>query len=106
MGIVVILLILLASPAAAQTMQDYCGSPLDLRADPGQLADWRMRCTIRKLDEERAEAEDKATQMEVNLAVTEAHLKTARAALDAADKTAEYWKKYVAGLRGSFWRQK
>lgn len=99
MGVVIIIILwlalaLLTAPAKAQ-MTDYCAASLDLKEDPGHLAEWRMRCTIKKLDEERAEAEDKATQMEVNLAVAEAHLKAARAALDAREA---YWKDYVAGL--------
>lgn len=89
--------------AHAEDMPDFCNKPLDPRTDPGALIDWRMRCTIQKLVAERAEEADKATQIEVNLAVSDAHLKVSHEMLEAANKEAvkraDYWKKYMDGLR-------
>jgi hypothetical protein len=79
-------------------MPDYCGTELGPKEDPGTVANWRMRCTIQKLVAERAEAEDKATQIEVNLAVSDAYLRAARVGRDAE---AEYWRQYVEGLKFS-----
>lgn len=87
-----------SAPAWSQSMPDYCSAPLD---QPQAAADWRMRCTIQKLVTERAEAEDKATQFEVNLAEAEARAKAAQ------KQTAEFWKRYATGAAAQveWWRR-
>ena len=74
-----LVLALLAPAAALAQMPDYCSAPLAARADPGTALDWRLRCTIQKLEAERVQQADRATQDEVEIARLAALLRSAQA---------------------------
>jgi hypothetical protein len=73
------LALFLAWPARAQ-MPDYCAAPLAAKDDPATALDWRLRCTIQKLEAERVQQADRATQDEVEIARLAALLRSAQAA--------------------------
>ena len=68
---------MLPAIALAQQPVDWCSQPLPVQADPGTALVWRLRCTIQILDRERMEEVDHATTMEIDKAMSEAHLKEA-----------------------------
>jgi hypothetical protein len=72
------LALFLAWPALAQ-MPDYCAAPLAAKDDPATALDWRLRCTIQKLQAERVQQADRATQDEVEIARLAALLRSAQA---------------------------
>ena len=71
----------LLAPAisAPAQMPDYCAAPLAAKDDPGTALDWRLRCTIQKLEAERVQQADRATQDEVEIARLAALLRSAQA---------------------------
>ena len=60
-------------------MPDYCSAPLAAKDAPPTALDWRLRCTIQKLEAERVQQADRATQDEVEIARLAALLSSATA---------------------------
>jgi hypothetical protein len=69
---------------ALAQMPDYCSAPLSAKEAPPAELDWRLRCTIQKLEAERVQQADRATQDEVEMARLAALLRAAQAAAQKA----------------------
>jgi hypothetical protein len=76
------------APAVVAQMPDYCAAPLAAKDGPGAELDWRLRCTIQKLQAERVQAADRATQDEVEIARLAALLRSAQAGAAAGSAPA------------------
>jgi hypothetical protein len=72
------------SPPASQI--DWCRLPLGPNATPRDVMDWRLHCAVQKLDAERAAAEDRAMEAEVEAASAKAGETAAQTELDALKK--------------------
>ena len=64
---------------ARAQMPDYCSAPVAAKDDPATALDWRLRCTIQKLEAERVQQADRATQDEVEIARLAALLRSVQA---------------------------
>jgi hypothetical protein len=65
---------------------DWCALPLGKDASSRDVMDWRLHCAVQKLDTERAAAEDRAIEAEVEAASAKAREAAAQAELDALKK--------------------
>ena len=77
------------STLAQNAPVDWCNQPLSVQADPGATSLWRLHCTIQILNQERTEAVDHATFVEIDKAVADAHLKEALDEVGALKKAKE-----------------
>jgi hypothetical protein len=78
-GLLCVLVFLAWYGWARAQMPDYCLAPLSAKEAPPAELDWRLRCTIQKLEAERVQQADRATQDEVEMARLAALLRAAQA---------------------------
>lgn len=101
-----------ATAAHAQTTPsvDWCAMPLSYQATPEQAMIFRLRCTVQKLDQERAAAADATTGAQVDTAINAAHLLEVNRQLATVKKQAmdlsNYWKNWCGKRPGCTSRAK
>lgn len=104
--------VLWTTAANAQTIPsvDWCAMPLSYQSTPEQTMIFRLRCTVQKLDQERAAAADATVAAQIDGAVYAAHLSDVNRQLATVRKQrtdlANYWKNWCGKKLGCLVRAK